>query len=223
MITIYESFEKLEDCKKQIIINAGFKIFGEDGYKKASVEQIIQEAGISKGSLFYYFDSKKNFYLYLYDYCAVKMKEVIDNPGPDGLPAYMQITDFFERIQAVQRIKTKHAVEHPHMFEFMKSVVIETSPVVQEEIQHINQILIKERTLDFFHNLDLYKFKDGIDPKMVLQLLTWCSEGSANQVILRQKMNPSQEVISYDFNEIIKIYNNYVEMIQKNFYKEEYI
>ena len=83
---IYESFENLNESKKQTILNAGFRIFGEYGYDKASIEAIVREAGISKGSLFYYFGSKKNFFLYLYEYSATIMKQLVDIPGDGGIP-----------------------------------------------------------------------------------------------------------------------------------------
>lgn len=223
MIPIYESFENLEESKKQIIIDAGFKVFGEDGFKKASVEQIVAEAGISKGSLFYYFGSKKNYYLYLYEYCTHKMKQLIDDPGDDGLPAYLNKTDFFERLEHVQMLKRICAMKYPHMFTFMKRTITETSPEVRSEIQAYNQLITKERTTDFYYNLDHDKFKEGIDPRMVLQLLTWVSEGCANMVIMKQKQSPASEQLSYDFDEIISIYQTYVKLLRDNFYKEEYL
>lgn len=168
-------------------MNAGFKVFGEHGYRKASIEQIVKEAGISKGSLFYYFGSKKNFYLYLYDYCADQMKQTIDAPGEDGMPAYMQKTDFFERLEAVQVLKSKHAKKYPHAFTFMKSVVFESSPDVSDVIQEYNENILNERITAFYYNLDNYKFKEGIDPKMVMQLLAWCAEGCANRFLALQR------------------------------------
>ncbi|HKL80122.1 MAG TPA: TetR/AcrR family transcriptional regulator, partial [Mobilitalea sp.] len=198
-------------------------VFGECGYKKASVEQIIKEAGISKGSLFYYFESKKNFYLYLYEYCAAQMKQMIDVPSDDGLPAYIQITDFFERLRAVQLLKSKYTKEYPHAYLFMKNILTETSPVVHNEVKELIQTIIKERTVDFYYNLDEYKFKEGIDPKMVLQLLTWCSEGCANTIMIKHKAKHPSDQASYDFQEIVTIYNSYVELLRKNFYKEEYL
>lgn len=219
----YESFEKLDEVKRQSIINAGFKVFGENGYKKASIETIIVEANISKGSLFYYFESKKNFFLYLYEYSGKQMEMLIDFPGTDGVPSYMKYTDFFERLNAIQLLKMKHSSEFPHMYTFMKKAVFETEPTVMEGIKNINQYYTVERATIFFQNLDYYKFKDSIDPMMVIQLITWCSEGCANQLLLKDKMNPSSGRTSFDFNEIIDLYQKYIKLFRDNFYKEEYL
>jgi AcrR family transcriptional regulator len=219
----YESFEKLEEAKKQSIINAGFKVFGENGFKKASVEEIIKDANISKGSLFYYFESKKNFYIYLYEYSGQQMEQLIDSPGEDGRPSYMKYTDFFERLNAIQLLKMKHSVEFPYMYDFMKKSIFETEPQIKGRITKINQKYIVERAMLFFQGLDYSKFKDGIDPKMVIQLITWCSEGCANQVMIKNKLNPAAADTVPDFNEIIEMYNSYVRLIRNNFYKEEYL
>jgi AcrR family transcriptional regulator len=223
VINIYESFENLKESKRQIIINAGYKIFGEYGYSKASVEDIVKDAGISKGSLFYHFGSKKNYFLYLYEYSADKMKQLVDSDNEDGLPSYMENTDFFERLDAVKGKKMKLAILHPYMISFIKKAAFEDSHELHTEIQLINQKLIKERTADFFFNLDSYKFKDCIDPSMVLQLISWCSEGCANHIKMKNMMNPEKNNEEIDFGEVITLYDQYVAMIRTHFYKDKYL
>lgn len=223
MITIYESFEKLEEAKKLNIINAGFKIFAEDGYKKAAVDDIILEAKISKGSLFYYFGSKKNFFLYLYAYCGDQMKKLIDNPTSNELPKYMQNTDFFDRIKEIQKIKIKLEVSYPHMYKFMKRAAFETDPAVKNEISKYNQKVTLERATDFFHNLDLSKFKDDVDPKMVMQLVIWCTEGIANLFLMKEKMKPEDQRGIPDFKDMVGLYESYMDLLRNNFYKEDYL
>ena len=65
-----KNFEKISEDKKQMIINKGIKIFSEFSFVEAKTDLIVKEAGISKGLLFYYFDNKKNFYLYLLNYAV---------------------------------------------------------------------------------------------------------------------------------------------------------
>ncbi|MHB8130331.1 MAG: TetR/AcrR family transcriptional regulator [Mobilitalea sp.] len=205
------------------IINAGFMVFAEYGYSKASVDEIVKEANISKGSLFYYFESKKNFFLYLYEYCGEQLEKIVDCPGVDSLPSYLIYTDFFERLNAVQELKMKHSGDYPHMYNYMKKAVFDTAPAVKEGISQINELYTKERAMAFFQGLDYYKFKEGIDPMMVIQLVTWCSEGCANQVLQKEKINPSGGNVSNSFEEVIKLYHTYIQLFRNNFYKEEYL
>ncbi len=223
IIISYERFENLDEAKKQKIINAGFQVFAEHGYAKASVDEIVKVADISKGSLFYYFESKKNFYLYLYNYCGEQMERLIDNPKVDGKPSYMQYTDFFERLSYIQEIKTKRSADYPYMYNFMKKVVFDTSPVIRSEISMVNAKYIKERAMAFYQGLDYFKFKEGIDPLMVVQLLTWISEGCANAVVMKTRLTADATQNELDFNDIMSMYRAYVDLLRRTFYKEEYL
>ena len=51
-------FEQLADSKQKSIIDASVNEFANNGFKNASVNKIVEKAGISKGSLFNYFKSK---------------------------------------------------------------------------------------------------------------------------------------------------------------------
>lgn len=223
IVISYESFENLDEKKRMNIINAGFTVFSKYGYEKASVDDIVKKAGISKGSLFYYFESKFNFLVYLYEYCGKMMEKIVDCPGPDGAPTYMAYTDFFERLNAIQVIKMKATSEYPQMSDFVKKIIFDTSTVVQEAIVKFNERYTKERAINFFQGLDYHKFKEGIDPSMIIQLLTWCTEGCANQVLMEEQLKPGPKNSTPDFDKVVELYTKYVEMFRKNFYKEEYI
>lgn len=219
----YESFEKLDEKKRMDIINAGYTVFERYGYEKASMEEITKTAGISKGSLFYYFESKKNFFIYLYEYSGDLMQKLVDSPGQYGAPAYMAYTDFFERLNAVHLLKIKAGTDHPHMASFLKKIVFDTSPVVLDVISGINDKYIRERAKAFLQDLDYYKFKEGVDPMMVIQLLTWCSEGCTNQVLAEQQAKLGPNNSTPDFEQVVELYMQYVQMFRNNFYKEEYL
>ena len=63
-----EKFFDLKKEKQDRMINAGLKVFAQNGYRHASTDEIVKEAGISKGLLFHYFVSKAGYYAFLYDY-----------------------------------------------------------------------------------------------------------------------------------------------------------
>ena len=54
-----ETFYALPEEKRQRIINAGYRIFSQNSYKKSPVGEVAKEAGISRSLLFYYFRNKK--------------------------------------------------------------------------------------------------------------------------------------------------------------------
>ena len=60
-----EKFYQLPEEKQTRVLNAGFRVFSQNSYRKSPVNEIALEAGISKSLLFFYFRNKKEFYLYL--------------------------------------------------------------------------------------------------------------------------------------------------------------
>ena len=60
------AFFDLPQGKRQNLVNAGYRAFSLSPYSKASMAAVAAEAGISKALLFYYFQNKQEYYLYLF-------------------------------------------------------------------------------------------------------------------------------------------------------------
>ena len=56
-------FENLDPRRRESILKAAQAEFARNGYEQASLNTIIRDAGISKGSLYYYFEDKTDLYL----------------------------------------------------------------------------------------------------------------------------------------------------------------
>lgn len=56
-------FEKLSPEKRERILEAAAQEFATYGYAQASLNRILETAGISKGAAYYYFDDKADVYL----------------------------------------------------------------------------------------------------------------------------------------------------------------
>jgi len=56
------SFTNLSEEKQQRIFQAAINEFADEGYKSASMNVVVKEAGISKGSLFQYFSTKLDLF-----------------------------------------------------------------------------------------------------------------------------------------------------------------
>jgi len=70
-----QTFFNLEKAKKQRIITAAVKEFAAYPYLKTSINRIIEQADISKGSFYQYFKNKKDLYKYIIEQAsAAKMK-----------------------------------------------------------------------------------------------------------------------------------------------------
>ncbi len=71
----FEKFEKLPADKQEIILAVGIKEFSHKGYNDVKTDTITRKCGISKGLLFHYFGSKKDFYIYCLEKAMERLTE----------------------------------------------------------------------------------------------------------------------------------------------------
>ncbi len=55
-------FDNLEPEKQEAILQAAGEEFAEKGFESASINRIIQNSGMSKGSVYYYFEDKADLF-----------------------------------------------------------------------------------------------------------------------------------------------------------------
>jgi AcrR family transcriptional regulator len=70
--------------RKQQIFEAAVACFGRKGYHLTTMDDIAAECGLSKGSLYWYFSSKKELFLYLFEVMMEQMtgtwEGIVNNP-----------------------------------------------------------------------------------------------------------------------------------------------
>ncbi len=69
-----EKFFDLSKGKQDRIINGVLKVFAVSGYEQAATDEMVREAGISKGLLFHYFETKLGAYRFVYNYVVRYLK-----------------------------------------------------------------------------------------------------------------------------------------------------
>ena len=162
--------------KQDHIINAALNVFGKNGYKKASVADIAEEAGIAKGMINYYFGSKKNLYISLIQIGGkIMVEEMQKRYDPN-------VTDFFDNLKMMIGIKVEIMKEHPALLSFLGSVYIETSEEVIKETKAYLSNGLSTREKMIFEGIDVSKFKDDVDPKLINKFLIWVAEGFTNSM-----------------------------------------
>ena len=86
----------VKDDKSTKILNAAIKIFADKGYQYATIAEIAKEAGISKGLIHFYFESKLDLILsvilsFLEHVNMINAKKLIDVNSPvDSLKAVFE-------------------------------------------------------------------------------------------------------------------------------------
>lgn len=132
-----KNFEKISDDKKKLIITKGIEVFSKFSFVEARTDLIVREAGISKGLLFYYFGSKKNFYLYLLSYTV----DLLTRSNRDFKEMHKE---FYEMIFDVMDMKYNLITGYPQEMKFLNMVSKETNQKVSKDIKNIFAIYHKK-------------------------------------------------------------------------------
>lgn len=96
-----ESFYKLDEEKRSTILHAMKKEFSRVPFHEASVNRIVEEAGISKGSFWVYFESKEEAIEYLIkthlEKERKKAKQIFLKNKGDLFQSYLELYDYLAK------------------------------------------------------------------------------------------------------------------------------
>lgn len=203
-----EKFFELPKEKQLRIINAGMEVFAKYNYKKASTDEIARIAGISKGLLFHYFKNKKTFYLYIYNFCIKLTADFT------MIEDYKNITDFFELIEYGGKKKMKLIQDYPYITGFVVKAFYSKNEEISKDLDIVFANFNANIFDIYFKYIDFTKFRDGVDPKEIFNMMTWLSEG-----YLFEKQRSANTI---DIEEMWRDFENWKQMFKKLAYKEEY-
>lgn len=209
VLIIYSKFNNLKPEKQKQIINAAIKEFVRNGFEKASTNEIVKRANISKVSLFNYFNSKKDLYLYLIEYSSkaiVNLNEEID----------LSETDLFKRIERVALQKFYVQQKYPQAFEFLASTKQEESVEVKDIIKQRLNPIYNQAINKLYKDIDYSKFREGVDIEKAIEILNWTMFGVGEKGL--------KELFTFDdigrFGEkYLEEWNVYAELLKYSFYK----
>lgn len=91
------TFLIISEEKRNRIYDAAALEFAREGYEKANIKNIADRAGVSKGSLYDYFDSKEELYLDICTHGITMSRKNIDSIIDDGKGFFHQIGDIFHQ------------------------------------------------------------------------------------------------------------------------------
>lgn len=189
-----EKFYTLSKEKQDTIINAGFKVFSDNSYKKSPVQQIADEANISKSLLFYYFKDKKELYLFLWNKCAQITYSILDKYKVENEP-------FFDALERGLKIKMDMLRKYPKLGNFAIRAYYEKDETVASSIQILYHKKLEEHSNRIINNLKPEEFKEGLDLKMMYQEIYYASEGYLYEKMKNGKIDPDE--IEEEYHKLI--------------------
>lgn len=90
--------------KRELILQAAAQVFGEKGFHTATVEEIAKRAGVGKGTIYQYFDSKEEIFNELHQWFIQRYLQALDILDEDA--------PFLVSVQQIIAIHTAHVQEY---------------------------------------------------------------------------------------------------------------
>ncbi|NLL80620.1 MAG: TetR/AcrR family transcriptional regulator [Clostridiales bacterium] len=136
-----EKFFDLKKEKQDRILNAVLKVFAKNGYRKASTDEMVKEAGISKGLLFHYFGTKSGLYefvcRYAVKYIGMELSGMLSGDR----------TDFFLLKKQIEAVKYQITRNFPYMPLFLQEMMRDTEGMDDALTAEVQEIQNSYRTL----------------------------------------------------------------------------
>lgn len=206
-------FKNIDVDKRDRIINAATAEFAANGYEKASTNEIVKNAGISRGLLYHYFTDKKELYDVLTKHA---LKTFIDkiNTTIDW-----QESDIFERIKQITFVKIELSKTHPDLFNFVVGIFTRDNNVQTiEEAYNLYEKLgvnVQELFIKVYQeNIDFSKFKEPQKVGISMNIIRWTIEKWSEEYLTKAKGNFSLE----DMVPLGKEVDEYIDALKKAFY-----
>ena len=198
-----EKFFDLKKEKQDRMINAALKAFAINGYKRASTDEIVKDAGISKGLLFHYFDTKLGLYEFVYDYSVryivMEMSAAISQKE----------TDFYSLYEQKEMCKIQALKNYPYMQQMInRSMQEDDSEAVAVIWERRESYTLK--IADILKQADVAKFKDNVDVHKLRKIIDFTIEGLMTERFKDQ---------AFDVEKLMDEVMAYFDMLKKLTYK----
>jgi len=178
-----EKFFDLNREKQDRMINAALRIFAENGYRHASTDIIVKEAGISKGLLFHYFTSKMGLFSFLFDYSIRYMLFEYDRL------ISAKETDYFKIRREMERAKLNVLRSYPYMNEFIEKSLQENQLDVIQTIELSKNNYLE--TLDKYNNQGKRSnLRDDISSAQLDNMIRYTVDGLTKDQLLAGSFQP---------------------------------
>lgn len=191
-----EKFFSLSIEKRRRIINAAYKVFSQNSYKKVPMSEVASESGISKALLFYYFTNKKELYMYLW-ICGIEVtKKAIEEYQA------LKAADFFEMLKRGMLAKCSVMRKYPYVFAFLLKAYYEQQPDIRRAIHGHYEDISEKCMVKILELIDQKMLRTDIDLKIMCREIILAVDGYMFQKYHAGVIDPDE--IERDFAVLIE-------------------
>lgn len=126
-----KQYAEIREEKRALIMDVALELFAEEGFHSASISKIASKAGISKGLMYNYFDSKEDLIKEIIGEGLNRLFAMID-PNRDGIVTRDEMRKFIELMFDVMK-------DNPKYWTLYFSLMLQPSvlKLVQDKVEKI--------------------------------------------------------------------------------------
>ena len=218
-----KTFQNLSEEKKQAFIETCYEEFALNDYESASLNNIVKKLNIAKGSIYRYFENKRELYFYLIEHASEsrlsQVEDLLYNPRKD----------FFEILIGNFVRKIKYENKHPLISGFLYNITQEVNcpelgNMLIKTKQQIMKMVIKIITI----HQEKGKLRKDIDINALAYMVIQVQLGIYDFIAMQYNIDFREKIIKrkplYDIPEkdMIKILKNFAEILKTGMTKSLY-
>jgi AcrR family transcriptional regulator len=142
-------FGKLPPEQQQAILRAARDEFAARGFRDASLNRVIEAAGISKGSMYYYFDDKADLFAHV---VRIDLEQLFDRFGPFPVPDGGSADEFWSTLEDYYLRLMTALTATPDLAALIRGLLAaSTTPVLAQAQADLTQALLPWLELAVVH------------------------------------------------------------------------
>jgi AcrR family transcriptional regulator len=199
-----KQFKSIREEKMTLIMDVALQQFADEGYFKTTITQIARHAGISKGLMYNYFESKEELLIAIINRSMSEISQYFD-PDKDGYLSEEEFELFIRKLFSILRenisfwrLFSQLMIQRDVREQFLKLKPGEISSV---QIMYVNRnntflILLSKMVEEYFIRKKKRKTAD-YDPLLDMNMFIYTIEGFVQVTIYQD------EVDEYYYNKAI--------------------
>jgi TetR/AcrR family transcriptional regulator len=138
------TFRHLPPDKQERVLDAALAEFADQGYQGASLNRLVAQAGIAKGSLYQYFPNKEGVFYYVFQYALKLVRRTLTEVKEETLAE-----GFFTRLEKSLLAGVRFLREHPRIYNLYLKIQFDRNVPFRNELM----AAVRRHATEYFASL----------------------------------------------------------------------
>ncbi|MBR1883339.1 MAG: TetR/AcrR family transcriptional regulator [Clostridia bacterium] len=163
--------------KKEQIVEAARRLFHKFGFKRVSMDEIAMEAGVTKRTIYMYFESKEELLKYFIEEEVLNMKNIIEEVENSNLEFFEMVNEVIYKLLEYRKSRDFLNIIYKEAELLKNQVIANNLKKIDEQVESYIKsklVIAKEKEYITYEDLDITAF---LVYKMYLALMIdWNNE-----------------------------------------------